>query len=36
MIFGPAGGGAHGDDEWVDLPSVERVAEVLLRVAQDL
>ena len=35
VVFGPTGGGAHGDDEWVDLTSVERVADVLLRVARD-
>lgn len=33
VVFGPAGDGAHADDEWVDLPSVGRAAEVLLAVA---
>ena len=33
VVFGPAGAGAHADDEWVDLPSVGRAADVLLAVA---
>jgi acetylornithine deacetylase len=33
VVFGPAGEGAHAAIEWVDLASVERCAEVLLRVA---
>lgn len=35
VLFGPAGHGAHGDDEWVDLDSAERVREVLAAVAAD-
>lgn len=35
LLFGPAGGGAHEDVEWVDLASVATVAEVLRRVATD-
>lgn len=29
VAFGPAGGGLHAADEWVDLPSVIRTAEVM-------
>jgi acetylornithine deacetylase len=32
-VFGPAGEGAHGAEEWVELASVERCAAVLLEVA---
>lgn len=32
VIFGPAGGGAHADVEWVELPSVRRVYEVVRQV----
>ena len=32
-VLGPAGGGAHADDEWVELDSVYRLAEVLADVA---
>lgn len=32
-VLGPAGAGAHADEEWVDLASVERTAEVLARTA---
>jgi acetylornithine deacetylase len=31
VYFGPAGGGMHAPDEWVDLGSVQRVAHVLAR-----
>lgn len=31
VYFGPAGGGMHAPDEWVELASVERVARVLAR-----
>jgi acetylornithine deacetylase len=34
VLFGPAGEGAHAAVEWVDLPSVERVIEVLDGVAR--
>jgi acetylornithine deacetylase len=34
VLFGPAGEGAHAVVEWVDLPSVERVRDVLLAVAR--
>lgn len=33
VAFGPVGSGLHAADEWVDLPSVLRVAEVLARTA---
>jgi acetylornithine deacetylase len=29
-LFGPAGAGAHAEDEWVDLASVQRVRDVLV------
>jgi acetylornithine deacetylase len=29
VILGPAGAGAHADEEWVDLESVEQVAHIL-------
>lgn len=29
VIFGPSGGGAHAREEWVDLESVYRLAEIL-------
>jgi acetylornithine deacetylase len=29
VYYGPAGGGMHSPDEWVDLASVRRVATVL-------
>ncbi len=31
VYYGPAGGGMHAPDEWVDLTSVHRVAHVLAR-----
>jgi acetylornithine deacetylase len=34
VLFGPLGGGAHADDEWVDLASVQRVRDVLVAAAQ--
>ena len=33
VLFGPAGAGAHADEEWVDLESVYDCAAVLARVA---
>lgn len=33
VVFGPAGGGAHAAEEWVDLDSVARLAAVLARSA---
>ncbi len=35
VIFGPEGIGAHADEEWVDLPSVERALQVLIAVAAE-
>ncbi|MCY3555015.1 MAG: ArgE/DapE family deacylase [Gemmatimonadetes bacterium] len=34
VIYGPVGGGFHGDDEWVDVASIETCAEVLAEVAK--
>lgn len=34
ILFGPAGDGAHADEEWVDLASVARVAEILAEAAR--
>jgi acetylornithine deacetylase len=34
VLYGPAGEGAHAAVEWVDLPSVERVRDVLVEVAR--
>ena len=35
VLFGPSGDGAHAEVEWVDLPSVERVRDVLVAVATE-
>jgi acetylornithine deacetylase len=35
VLLGPAGGGAHEVVEWVELASVERLCDVLVRTAQD-
>ena len=35
VLFGPAGEGAHAAVEWVDLASLDRVREVVLRVAAE-
>ena len=35
VIYGPFGGGAHAEDEWVDLDSVARVADVLVATAKE-
>lgn len=34
VIYGPTGGDPHGDDEWVDVASIEVCADVLARVAE--
>ena len=34
VIYGPAGGDFHGDNEWVDLASIEVCADVLTEVAK--
>lgn len=36
VLFGPCGEGAHAEEEWVELASVERCAEVYLAVAEEL
>ena len=36
VVFGPAGEGAHAVDEWVDLASAERCAEIYAAVAREL
>jgi acetylornithine deacetylase len=33
VLFGPAGAGAHAEDEWVELASVQRVRDVLVATA---
>jgi acetylornithine deacetylase len=33
VVFGPRGGGAHADVEWVDLDDLVRLAEILLATA---
>ncbi len=35
VVFGPAGAGAHADVGWVDLESVEKLAEILAEAAAD-
>ncbi len=35
LLFGPAGSGAHADEEWVDLASVHACAEIYLAAALD-
>ncbi len=35
VVFGPSGAGAHAVEEWVDLGSVERCAQVLEAVARE-
>jgi acetylornithine deacetylase len=35
VVIGPSGAGAHAAKEWVDLASVESVAEILARAAVD-
>ncbi|MGH7481146.1 MAG: M20/M25/M40 family metallo-hydrolase [Longimicrobiales bacterium] len=34
VVIGPAGSGAHGAEEWVELDSVYRLAEILVRAAR--
>ena len=36
VVFGPAGEGAHAVEEWVDLASVGRCAEIYAEVAREL
>jgi acetylornithine deacetylase/succinyl-diaminopimelate desuccinylase-like protein len=35
VLFGPSGAGAHGTTEWVDLASLDRVRDVIRRVAAE-
>ena len=35
VLYGPAGEGAHAEVEWVDLASLERVREVIVRTATE-
>jgi acetylornithine deacetylase len=35
VLFGPRGAGAHAEEEWVELASVERCAEVYRSVAEE-
>ena len=35
VLFGPSGAGAHADEEWVDLASVEACAQVYLKTAME-
>jgi acetylornithine deacetylase len=34
VLYGPIGAGAHAQDEWVDLASVQRVRDVLVATAK--
>jgi len=36
VLYGPRGEGAHAEEEWVELASVERCAEVYAAVAEEL
>jgi acetylornithine deacetylase len=36
VLFGPRGAGAHAEEEWIELVSVERCADVYLAVAEEL
>jgi acetylornithine deacetylase len=36
VVFGPTGAGAHADEEWVDLASVEACTEGLVAAAREL
>jgi acetylornithine deacetylase len=35
VLIGPSGGGAHADEEWVDLSSVRTCAEIYLATAKE-
>ena len=35
VLIGPVGEGAHADVEWVDLASLERLLDIVVRVARD-
>jgi len=36
VVYGPSGGDAHADEEWVDLASLERCCDAYLAVARSL
>ena len=36
VLFGPHGAGAHADEEWVEIESIERCTEVLLETIAEL
>ncbi len=36
VLYGPIVGGIHGEDEWVDLPSLERCHDAYLAVAREI
>ena len=33
VVMGPSGGGAHADEEWVEIDSVVQMADILARAA---
>ena len=35
VVIGPSGGGAHADEEWVNVASVVKLAEILVHAARD-
>jgi acetylornithine deacetylase len=35
LVLGPAGGGAHAAEEWVDLASVEAAAAAYVQIATE-
>ncbi len=35
VVMGPCGAGAHAAEEWVDLESVHRFAEILIETTRD-
>jgi acetylornithine deacetylase len=35
VVFGPAGQGAHADEEWVEVESVMQLAEALAETAAE-
>jgi len=36
VTFGPIGGNLHGDNEWVDIKSLEKYFEILLGFLRNL
>jgi acetylornithine deacetylase len=35
VVIGPTGAGAHADEEWVELSSVHRLADILASTAAE-